>query len=172
FFDNAPIGFYSVDGAGRLRFVNRTLAQWLGSTPSELLASGVVLHEFIASSPRAGEALPSDPFDGRASETQRGEVLLKTCQGHIVPAWIGQSIVGSGPELRTCSVVCDMTPEREWKAALRAARRFQRFFANAPVGSALLDRSGCFEEANEALGELFGVTPEKLIGRELISLLS
>ena len=172
FFDNAPIGFYSVDGAGRLRFVNRTLAQWLGSTPSELLASGVVLHEFIASSPRAGEALPSDPFDGRASETQRGEVLLKTCQGHIVPAWIGQSIVGSGPELRTCSVVCDMTPEREWKAALRSARRFQRFFANAPVGSALLDRSGLFEEANEALGELFGVTPENLIGRELISLLS
>ena len=34
--DNAPIGFYSVDDAGRFRFVNRTLAQWLGSTPSEL----------------------------------------------------------------------------------------------------------------------------------------
>jgi len=65
-----------------------------------------------------------------------------------------------------------MTPEREWKAALRLARRFQRFFANAPVGSALLDRSGCFEEANQTLGELFGVAPEDLIGRALVSLLS
>src|SRR5262249_34343753 len=39
FLDNAPIGFYSVDGNGRLRFVNQILAQWLGSTPSTLLAS-------------------------------------------------------------------------------------------------------------------------------------
>jgi two-component system, cell cycle sensor histidine kinase and response regulator CckA len=171
FFDNAPIGFYSVDGSGRLRFVNQTLAQWLGSTPSELLASGAVLHEFIASLP-AGEAPPSDPFGGRDDGTQRGEVLLRTRQGRTVPAWIGQSVVGSGPELRTRSVVCDLTPEREWKAALRLARRFQRFFANAPIGSALLDRLGRFEEANHALGELFGVAPEELIGRELVSLLS
>jgi two-component system cell cycle sensor histidine kinase/response regulator CckA len=171
FFDNAPIGFYSVDGGGRFRFVNQTLAQWLGGNPSELLASGAVLHEFIASLP-VGDTSPSDPFGSRGNGTQRGEVLLKTRQGRIVPAWIGQSVVGSGPELRTRSVVCDMTPEREWKAALRLARRFQRFFANAPVGSALLDRTGRFEEANHALGELFGVAPEDLIGRELISLLS
>jgi len=171
FFDHAPIGFYSVDGNGRLRFVNQTLAQWLGSTPSKLLASGAVLHDFIASLP-AGETQPSDPFGGRGDGTQRGEVLLKTCQGRIVPAWIGQSIVGSGTQLRTRSVVCDLTPEREWKAALRLARRFQRFFANAPIGSALLDRSGRFEEANRALGELFGVAPQDLIGRELIGLLN
>ena len=98
--------------------------------------------------------------------------MLKTCQGRIIPAWIGQSVVGSGAELRTRSVVCDLTPEREWKAALRLARRFQRFFANAPIGSALLDRSGRFEEANRALGELFGAAPEDLIGRELIGLLN
>jgi len=171
FFDNAPIGFYSVDGNGRLRFVNQTLAQWLGSTPSELLASGAVLHDLIASLP-AGETPPSDPFGGRGDGTQRGEVLLKTRQGRIVPAWIGQSVVGSGAELRTRSVVCDLTPEREWKAALRLARRFQRFFANAPIGSALLDRSGRFEEANRALGELFGVAPQDLVGRELIGLLN
>ena len=30
FLDNAPIGFYSVDGSGRFLFVNQTLAQWLG----------------------------------------------------------------------------------------------------------------------------------------------
>src|SRR5262249_3876873 len=171
FFDNAPIGFYSVDGNGRFRLINQTLAQWLGGSPSEILASGAILPDFIASFP-AGEPSPSDPFDCRGNETQRGEVLLKPRQGRIVPAWIGQSIAGSGPELRTRSVVCDMTPEREWKAALRLARRFPRFFADAPVGSALLDRSGRFEEANHALGELFGVATEELIGQELISLLS
>ena len=52
-------------------------------------------------------------------------------------------------------MVRDLTPEREWEEALRLSRqRFQRFFANAPVGIALLDRDGRLEEANRALGEL------------------
>jgi two-component system cell cycle sensor histidine kinase/response regulator CckA len=171
FFDNAPIGFYSCDVNGRFRFVNQTLAEWLGITPSELFAAEARLHDFLASLPAAATA-PSDPFGGAGDGTHRGEVLLKTRQGRIVPAWIGQSVVGAGAELRTRSVVCDLTPEREWKAALRLARRFQRFFANAPVGSALLDRSGRFEEANRALGELFGIAPQDLIGRDLIGLLN
>src|ERR1700730_14301182 len=171
FFDNAPIGFYSADSSGRFRFVNRTLAQWLDVTPSELLASGVRLHDFLSSVPVAGTA-SSDPFGEPGNGTHRGEVLLKTRQGRVLPAWIGQSVVGSGAELCTRSVVCDLTPEREWKAALRLARRFQRFFANAPVGSALLDRSGRFEEANRALGELFAIEPKDLIGRKLIDLVN
>jgi len=171
FFDNAPIGLYSVDVNGRFGFVNQTLALWLGSTPSELVASGAMLHDFIASLP-AAETPPSDPFGARGDGTQRGEVLLKTRQGRIVPAWIGQTFAGSGGELRTRSVVCDLTPEREWKAALQLARRFQRFFDNAPIASALLDRSGRFSEVNRALGELFGVGPQDLIGRELIGLLN
>jgi two-component system cell cycle sensor histidine kinase/response regulator CckA len=69
-------------------------------------------------------------------------------------------------------VVCDLTPEREWKAALQLARRFQRFFDNAPIASALLDCSGRFSEVNRALGELFGLGPQDLIGRELVGLLN
>jgi two-component system cell cycle sensor histidine kinase/response regulator CckA len=171
FLDNAPIGFYSVDITGRFRFVNATLAQWLDSTPSELLESEAHLHDFLAALP-TGKIPPSDPFGGGSCATERGEVLLKTRRGRIVPAWIGQRVFGSGTELRARSVVCDVTPERESKAALRLARRFQRFFANAPVGTALLDHSGRFEEANRALGELFGVAPQELIGRELIGLLN
>ena len=168
FFDNAPIGFYSVDSKGRFQFLNQTLAEWLGSTRSELLARGARVHDFLATLP-VGETLPADPF---GEGTRRGEVLVKTCQGRIVPAWLGENVVGSGNELRMHSVVFDLTPEREWKAALNSARRFERFFANAPVGSALLDRCGRFEEANQALGELLSIAPRDLIGIELICLLS
>ena len=47
-------------------------------------------------------------------------------------------------------------------------KRFQRFFANAPVGIALIDRFGRLEEANRALAELFGAEPQDLIGQPLI----
>jgi two-component system cell cycle sensor histidine kinase/response regulator CckA len=169
--DNAPIGFYSVDDTGHFRFVNRTLALWLGSTPSELLTGGARLSDFLVSPPAAGTSAWS-PFRGQKVGAQRGEVVLKTRQGRILPAWIGQNIVGSGTELRTRSVVCDLTPEREWKSALRSFERFRRCFANAPVGIGLLDHAGRFEEANRAVGELFGTTPQYLKGRQLIELLN
>ncbi len=169
--DNAPVGFYSVDDTGHFRFINTTLAQWLGSTRSELLTGGARLSDFLACPPAAGTPAWS-PFRAQRVGAQRGEVVLKTRQGRVVPAWIGQNVVGSGSELHTRSVVCDLTPEREWKTALRSFERFRRCFANAPVGIALLDRAGRFEEANRAVGELFGATPQYLKGRQLIELLN
>ncbi len=168
FLEEAPIGFYSVDDDGRFLFVNPTLARWLGATQAELVGGNVRLEEFLAAPPSEG-ALPSDPFGGRAGDAQRGEVVLRSRDGRVIHAWIGQSVVGSGSELRTHSIVRDLTPEREWEAALRLSReRFQRFFANAPIGIALIDRFGRLEEANRALGELFGAVPGDLIGQPLI----
>jgi len=168
FLDEAPIGFYSVDGEGRFLFVNPTLSGWLGATPAELVGGDARLHEFLAA-PASEGAAPCDPFGGRAGEAQRGEVVLKSRDGRVIHAWIGQSVIGNGDELRTHSIVRDLTPEREWEAALRLSReRFQRFFANAPIGIALIDRFGRLEEANRALGELFGTTTQELIGQPLI----
>jgi two-component system cell cycle sensor histidine kinase/response regulator CckA len=172
FLDNAPIGFYSVDANGRFLFVNQTLAEWLGSTPEDIIGSDARLHDFLATAP-AVDTAASDPFGDSGAEKQRGEVALRSRDGRVLQAWIGQSIVGSGPELRTRSVVRDLTPEREWETALRLSReRFQRFFANAPVGIALIDRFGRLEEANRALGELFGAPQQDLIGQPLIGFLN
>jgi two-component system cell cycle sensor histidine kinase/response regulator CckA len=168
FLEEAPIGFYSVDGAGRFLFVNQTLAKLLGVTAADIVGGDARLHDFLALAPPLGTAL-CDPFGGRSEGGQRGEVMLKSRDGRTLSAWIGQSIVGDGTDLRTRSVVRDLTPEREWETALRLSReRFQRFFANAPVGIALIDRFGRLEEANRALGELFGTRPQDLIGEPLI----
>ena len=172
FLDNAPTGFYSVDGEGRFLFVNQALAEWLGASAGELVESGARLKEFLVGEVPAGSP-PHAPFEGAASGASRGEIVLRGRQGRTVYASISQSVVPIGDGLRTRSVVRDLTPEREWEEALRLSRqRFQRFFANAPVGIALLDRSGRLEEANRALGELFGVPPGDLIGKTLVSFLS
>src|SRR4051794_39408455 len=168
FLDDAPIGFYSVDASGRFLFVNQTLAKWLGSSAEEIVGSAARLHDFLAL-PAPAETAAFDPFGGDGEGEQRGEVVLKSHDGRTVHAWIGQSVVGSGAELRSRSIVRDLTPEREWEAALRLSReRFQRFFASAPVGIALIDRFGRLEEANAALGELFGTPQQELLGQPLI----
>jgi two-component system cell cycle sensor histidine kinase/response regulator CckA len=172
FLDDAPVGFYSVDVNGRFLFVNSTLARWLASSPEDILGGGTRLHDFLAAA-APPNASPLDPFGGDGSGEQRGEVVLKRRDGRSVHAWISQSVVGSGTEMRTRSVVRDLTPEREWESALRVSReRFQRFFASSPVGFALIDRFGRLEEANRALGELFGAAPQDLIGQKLIGFIN
>src|SRR5579862_3704999 len=54
FLDHAPIGFYSVDGTGRFIFVNETLAEWLGASPADLVASGAKLGDFLTEAAPAG----------------------------------------------------------------------------------------------------------------------
>jgi two-component system cell cycle sensor histidine kinase/response regulator CckA len=171
FLDNAPIGFYSVDGGGRFLFINETLAQWLGGAPDEIIHSGARLQDFLAAD--APQDAPAHaPFDPAAGGPQGGELVLKGRQGRIIYASISQTVVQAGDDLRTRSVVRDLTPEREWEEALRLSRqRFQRFFANAPVGIALLDRDGRLDEANRALGELLDSSPQELIGEKLVEYL-
>ena len=48
----------------------------------------------------------------------------------------------------------------------------RRFFVGAPVGIAVVDRAGRFIKANRALGELFGASPQTLVGRGLIDCLN
>jgi two-component system cell cycle sensor histidine kinase/response regulator CckA len=63
-------------------------------------------------------------------------------------------------------------PTEEPEAASPSLREwFQRFFARAPIGMALVDRCGRFVEANRAVGMLFDRDPLDLIGCELTGLL-
>ncbi|MBV8739677.1 MAG: response regulator [Alphaproteobacteria bacterium] len=49
---------------------------------------------------------------------------------------------------------------------------YQHFFADAPVGIAVIDGLGRLIKANRALGELFDAAPDILLGRELIGFLN
>src|SRR5262249_39013687 len=171
FLDNAPVGFYSVDSEGRFLFVNQALAGWLGRSPGSLIEQGARLQDFIAGEVPAGSP-PHTPFATDPGTPQRAAVALKG-RDRTVHVSITQTVVQTGEGLRTRSVVRDLTPERAWEEALRQSRqRFQRFFADAPVGVALLDQEGRFDEANRALGRLFGLPPADLIGRMLVDFLS
>ena len=170
FLENAPVGFYSVDRDGHFLFINHTLAEWLGSSPDEIIGAGLCLHDFVLEELAPGTPA-HDPF-GTDREVPRGEVTLRGRQGRVFQADISQSIVraDNGEGLRTRSVVRDLTPEREMEQALRQSEhRFQKFFEDAPVGIALLDSRGRVVECNHVFRDM--LRRADLTGTPLVELI-
>jgi two-component system cell cycle sensor histidine kinase/response regulator CckA len=164
FLENAPVGFYSVDAAGRFEFVNRTLAQWLETAPEALVGGPARLHDFVVA-PKPG-AKPHDPFPQEGNE-----VALKGARGRTFQALISQTAFGGDGALRTRSVVLDLTHERAMAEALRRSeQRFRALFENAPVVIASLDQEGRVVDCNPALRALIGRDREPM-GRPLAELI-
>ncbi len=146
--------------AGRLLFRRRRPAasssstrRWpTGSAPrrSELVESGARLTDFLAT-PAPADQPAACALRGRRRGARRGDPEGPPGAASSTPL-ITQSVVRDGDRLRTRSVVRDLTPRaRMGRGAAAVAPALPRFFANAPVGIALLDRDGRIEEANRAL---------------------
>ncbi|TQV71249.1 hybrid sensor histidine kinase/response regulator [Denitrobaculum tricleocarpae] len=165
--ENAPIGFYSVDGEGRFLFVNQMLAEWLGRTHAELESGTLRLHDILEDD---GDFLPYSPFQDES--VSKGEVTLKKRDGGKFVAFISQDVVPADERggLCTRSVVRDLSSERAVARALeRSEERFKSFFEKAPVGIALIDPKGCVTESNRAFRELLR-EPGNVHGLSLIEL--
>ncbi|MDP9128167.1 MAG: ATP-binding protein [Pseudomonadota bacterium] len=171
FMAHAPVGIYSVDQHGRFRFVNRTLAEWLQVTTDELVKGDVRLHDVLGTAPKG---VPAHAIAAGVQGELRGEAILRRRDGQLFPAAITQTVVlgDDGKTLRTRSIVRDLSPEREWQQALSVSEyRFQRLFAEAPIGVLLLDSHYVVMECNHAFdailkrphGGIVGAAMEELI---------
>lgn len=172
FMDYAPVGIYSVDQHGRFKFVNETLAGWLQVTPEELVKGDVRLHDILSEGPGgvAAYAIATGP-----QGELRGEVVLRRRDGSLFPVAITQTVVTAedGKTLRTRSIVRDLTPEREWQMALSLSEyRFQRLFAEAPIGILLLDPHFVVMECNHAFQGISRRNREEIISLPVTDLIS
>ena len=123
-------------------------------------------------------------LSSRLAEDAQGEATTAVCDACDGVAggfrWSAAQLAGRpGYRLWSLRAVSDSKQteappgdERPEAAASVSRELFQRLFANAPVGIALVDRFGRFIEANRAAGELFGAGPQELIGGELVGLLN
>lgn len=168
FTDNAPVGFFSVDEKGRFVFVNATFARWLGMDIKSLLRNGT-LHTFLEKIPDNAE--PYDVVAGGGAK-QMAEVMMKGPGGKTFTASISQVVVHEAEGIvRTRGVVHDLTAERAMRQALKMSEdRFERFFAEAPLGIAILTDSGDLEDCNPALVSMLGFKDDDLEGRQLEAL--
>ncbi len=171
FMANAPVGIYSVDQHGLFRFANKTIADWLQVTPEELVKGDVRLHDILRDPPKgiAAHAIASGP-----QGDLHGEAILRRRDGTLFPVAITQTIVMSedGKTLRTRSIVRDQTREREWQQALSVSEhRFQRLFAEAPIGILLVDDKYTVMECNAALHVVIRRPTQSIVGTSLSELI-
>jgi two-component system cell cycle sensor histidine kinase/response regulator CckA len=154
FFENAPIGFYSLDGEGRFVFVNHTFAEWLGRSSEEIVGTDLRLHDLIAGDLPPG--IPAHVPFADPGQGERGETVFVARDGRRFLADITQSMVEGEDGIWTRTVVRDLSRERAMAEALeQSRRRFRQMFDDAPVGIALLDRAGTLHESNGSFRAIF-----------------
>ena len=172
FMAHAPVGIYSVDRHGRFKFVNATLASWLQVTPDDLIKGDVRLHDVMNDPPKGVAAYALGT--GAQGETH-GEAVLRRRDGQLFPVAITQTVVADddGKTLRTRSIVRDLSPEREWQMALSLSEyRFQRLFAEAPIGILMLDSRATIMECNHAFMTITRRERERVIGLAVAELIA
>ncbi|MER2520454.1 MAG: ATP-binding protein [Bdellovibrionales bacterium] len=172
FMAHAPVGIYSVDQHGRFRFVNKTLAEWLQVTPEDLIRGDLHIHDILGDMPKglAAHAIASGPHG-----ELRGEVVMRRRDGSQFPVAITQTVVANedGKSMRTRSIVRDLTPEREWQQALSVSEyRFQRLFAEAPIGIVLLDDKFMVMECNVAFHTIARRPRGAVVGNAMVDLIA
>jgi len=93
--------------------------------------------------------------------------------GSVFPALIRISVVKdeAGESLYRSAIVQDITAQKETESMIvESERKFRALFDKAPIAHFAADKNGRLINANQKAGQLLGTTPDKLIGRTVLSL--
>ncbi|WP_445466109.1 cell cycle histidine kinase CckA [Faunimonas sp. B44] len=156
YLDHAPAGFFSLEPDGRIRYLNATLAEWLGIDLAEFEPGAHHIRSFLtveslsvlqaASPTRGGSGSESIDVDLVRTDGTRLPVRLL----HRVP------LAPDGTIGASRTLVLDMRLRDDREAGRIAEMRFARFFNNTPMAIASVDRSGQLALTNARFVMLFG----------------
>lgn len=172
YFNNAPVGFYSLDGEGKIQFVNRIFSDWLGYHQDELNSSHMSFSDLAIKKNDA----QLDFMENMAASGPlfQGEMDLRRRDGTVLPVHITQTIIRdeAGDILGSRSVVRELLQEQEWRERVASAElHFRRFFEAAPIGIVLLDSQGLVVEGNPAFRVLTETVINHTAGRHVTELI-
>jgi two-component system cell cycle sensor histidine kinase/response regulator CckA len=148
YLDHAPAGFFSVDAFGKIVYLNATLAAWLGHDLAQVGSGGLDLADIVSGD---GAALLTT-LSGSPGEVKT-EVLdldLKMRGGKTIPVRLYHKVAFAADGGPGASRTLVLNRAREEGAdPLRAAEvRFVRFFHNAPMAIATVDKTGKIARTN------------------------
>jgi two-component system, cell cycle sensor histidine kinase and response regulator CckA len=154
YLDHAPAGFFSLEPDGRIRYMNATLAEWIGIDLAEFEPGAANIRDIIAveglsvlhgaSGNRAGAGL----LDVDLVRTDGTRLPVRLI--HRVP------VAPDGTVGASRTLVLDMRRADDREAGRLAEMRFARFFNSTPMAIASVDRSGLIALTNARFVMLFG----------------
>lgn len=157
YLDDAPFGFFSAQESGQLDYVNQMFATMVGQSAEDLVSGTTRFGDLVAGDVNAF-VQEKDGEDG----THVIDVDLAGPDGPV-QVRIVQNFAPTrdGAPGASRSVVMFREEEDDTEAHLRDAEmRFARFFNNAPIGVATLDKDGVLGSSNAAFVTLVGGTPD------------
>ncbi len=141
YLDHAPAGFFSVDAAGDIVYLNATLANWLDHDLAQVGTGSLKLSDVVAGE---GAALLTTLSAAPGEVTT--EVLdldLKTRTGKPVPVRLFHKVAfgADGTPGASRTLVLNRARDAGDDAQRAAEVRFMRFFQNTPMAIATVDKA-------------------------------
>jgi two-component system cell cycle sensor histidine kinase/response regulator CckA len=155
YLDHAPAGFFSVDAAGGISYLNATLAEWLEQDLAEVGSGGLRLGDIIAGDGGAlVTTLSAAPGEVR---TELFDIDLKTKSGRTVPARLYHKVAfgADGTPGPSRTLVINRAGDNGSDPLRAAEVRFMRFFQNTPMAIATVDKQGTIVRSNALFARLF-----------------
>lgn len=154
YLDHAPAGFFSVDAAGHIGYLNATLATWLDHDLAQVGSGGLSLSDIVSGDGAALlTAMPAAPGEVR---TEVLDLDLRTRGGRTLPARLYHKVAfaadGTPGDSRT--LVLNRARDDGTDPQRAAEVRFMRFFHNAPMAIATVDRAGKIVRSNAPFARL------------------
>jgi two-component system cell cycle sensor histidine kinase/response regulator CckA len=155
YLDHAPAGFFSVDAAGDIVYLNATLASWLDHDLAQVGTGSLKLGDIVAGE---GAALLTT-FNAAPGEVKT-EVLdldLKTRGGKPVPVRLFHKVAfgADGTAGASRTLVLNRARDDGSDPQRAAEVRFMRFFQNTPMAIATVDKSGRIARSNARFASAF-----------------
>ncbi len=155
YLDHAPAGFFSVDAAGDIVYLNATLATWLDHDLAQVGAGSLKLGDIVA-----GEGAALLTTLNAAPGEVKTEVLdldLKTRGGKPVPARLYHKVAygADGTPGVSRTLVLNRARDDGSDPQRAAEVRFMRFFQNTPMAIATVDRTGRIARSNARFASAF-----------------
>ncbi|MFL6972133.1 MAG: cell cycle histidine kinase CckA, partial [Xanthobacteraceae bacterium] len=154
YLDHAPCGFFSVNPAGEIVYINATLANWLDYDLAEIGSGGLKLSEIVSGD---GAALLTSivPIPGEV-KTEVFDIDLRIRGGKTMPVRLYHKLAFGADGAPGASRTLVISRARDERAdPQRAAEvRFMRFFDHTPMAIATVDRAGGVLRANARYAKL------------------
>ena len=154
YLDHAPCGFFSVNPAGDIVYVNATLANWLDHDLAEIGSGGLKLTDIVSGD---GAALLTSiaPVPGEV-KTEVFDIDLRMRGGKTMPVRLYHKLAFGADGVPGASRTLVISRARDERAdPQRAAEvRFMRFFDHTPMAIATVDRGGAVVRANARYAKL------------------